>query len=268
MKANKKPLTLSIVIPAYNEEHHLKNCLNSIAGQTVQPDEVIVVDNNSTDKTKEIAQSYPFVKLISVNRQGIVYARNTGFETSNSNLIGRIDADTILPNDWIAKVHKFYAGDVHKEFTLTGGGYFYNVRAPRFNGWVQGQIAYRLIRLLMGHYSLWGSNMVLPRSVWEASKSQTCTRNDIHEDVDLGIHLNELGYKISYDESLRVGVYARRIWSERDQLKWALSRWPQTMRVHERKAWWVPTVGNIVLLKMVIPLGMAAEYISSTMGRR
>ena len=56
----KNKLTLSIVIPVFNEQRYIKACLDSIAAQTVKPDEVIVVDNNSTDKTVQIAKKYKF----------------------------------------------------------------------------------------------------------------------------------------------------------------------------------------------------------------
>src|ERR1035437_9021599 len=97
---NIKPLTLAIVIPVYNEEFYLKACLNSIAKQTVAPDEVIVVDNNSTDKSVQIAKSYKFVKLLHEKRQHQVFAQATGFNAIKSDIIGRIDADSILPPDW------------------------------------------------------------------------------------------------------------------------------------------------------------------------
>ena len=127
-----KPLafSLSIVIPAYNEENHLRACLDAIARQTVMPDEVIVVDNNSTDKTAEIAREYPFVKVLKEKRQGIVYARNRGFNAANSQFIGRIDSDTRLPRDWVGRVKCFYDDEKHLEEALTGGGYFYNVLFP------------------------------------------------------------------------------------------------------------------------------------------
>lgn len=266
--SQQKPLTLSIVIPAYNEEHHLKACLDAIAKQTVMPDEVIVVDNNSIDATSNVAKSFPFVRMLTESKQGIVFARNLGFDSVKSDLIGRIDSDTILPVNWVERVKEFYGNQAHWDHALTGGGYFYNVALPRVNGWVQGQIAYRIVRLNLGFYSLWGSNMALPAKVWREVKALTCSRNDIHEDVELGIHLNELGYKIAYKENLRVGVYARRIWSERDQLRVALKRWPQTMRVHNRKSWWVSATANALLLAVVIPYGATIDYFASVTGRR
>ena len=92
-----KTLTLSIVIPAYNEENYLRACLDSIAAQTVMPDKVIVVDNNSTDKTVALARSYDFVTLVHERQQHQSFAQATGFNLASSDIIGRIDADSILP---------------------------------------------------------------------------------------------------------------------------------------------------------------------------
>src|ERR1019366_8076903 len=92
-----KHMRVSLVIPAYNEKHHIKACLDHIASQRVVPYEVIVVDNASTDKTAAIARSYDFVTLITEKRQGVVFARDTGFNLARGDIIGRIDADTLLP---------------------------------------------------------------------------------------------------------------------------------------------------------------------------
>src|SRR5581483_7315847 len=96
-----KTLTLTIVIPVFNEEDHIAACLSAIAAQTAAPDEVIVVDNNSSDKTPQIAASYPFVRLIKARKQGVLFARNKGFDAAKSDIIGRIDADSLLPSRWV-----------------------------------------------------------------------------------------------------------------------------------------------------------------------
>src|SRR5687767_1835934 len=95
-------LRVSLVIPAYNEESHLRACLDAVAAQTVRPFEVIVVDNNSTDTTVAIARSYSFVAVMHESQQGIVYARNAGFNAARGDIIARIDADTHLSPNWIA----------------------------------------------------------------------------------------------------------------------------------------------------------------------
>ena len=102
-------LRVSLVIPVYNEESHLAACLDAIAAQTVQPFEVIVVDNNSTDQTVAIAQRYPFVRLLHEKRQGVVFARDRGFTAARGDVIGRTDGDSILAPDWVAEIHRIFA---------------------------------------------------------------------------------------------------------------------------------------------------------------
>lgn len=247
-----KALTLSIVIPAYNEEYQLEACLDSIASQTVRPDEVIIVDNNSTDATVQIAKSYSFVKVISERQQGIIYARNKGFNAARSCIIGRIDADTILPVDWVERVKDFYADEEHDTHALTGGGYFYNVIMPRFNGWVQSQFAYRWNRFITGHYILWGSNMALPRDMWRSVRKGVCIDNALHEDLDLAMHLADLGYHVNYKANVRVGVKLKRVWENRDQMASYLNRWPQSLRVHGYSLWWLGTAGNLIIQFLLV----------------
>ncbi len=97
-------LSLTIVIPVFNEEHHIKACLESIACQTIAPTEVIVVDNNCTDRTIEIAEKFNFVRVVSEKQQGRGYARTTGFNAVKTDIIGRIDADSRLDSTWVEEV--------------------------------------------------------------------------------------------------------------------------------------------------------------------
>ena len=95
-----KPLTLSIIIPVYNEEHRLRACLDAISNLELTPDQTIVVDNNSTDASAKIAESYDFVKVIKENKQGLIFARNRGFNSAKGDILARIDADSIVHTDW------------------------------------------------------------------------------------------------------------------------------------------------------------------------
>ncbi len=257
--------SISIVIPVFNDENHLKNCLESINNQTVKPDEVIVVDNNCTDNSVKVARSYPLAKVVTETKQGVAHARNAGFNASTSSIIGRIDADTILGADWVSQVLNFFSDEEHQKHALSGGCYFYNMRLPRAYGWGQGQIAFRMNRLLLGHYILFGSNMAITRYQWQDVKKEVCNENDIHEDLDLAIHLHRLGYKITYHDSLRVGVKMRRVRSHRDQLWNNLMLWPQTLRKHHLWTWVFGWLGA-VLLYCAWPLGPAMEYIARLLG--
>lgn len=252
-----KPLALSLIIPAYNEEQHLKTCLDSVAAQSVLPDEVIVVDNNSTDATRQIALSYPFVTVVTAIEQGIVFARNCGLDAGTATYLGRIDADSILPPNWVEYIRKFYENPENKHTSLTGGGRHYNTPFPRVSRWVLDILAFRMNRLVLGHHFLYGSNMVVPRVVWEQVRATVCNRNDIHEDVDIAIHIHQANFPIVYHSKFLVGVKLRRVFQDHDKLWGVLMLWPQTLRVHGNMLWvsgWLGAILLYVLTPLLYPL--------------
>lgn len=255
---------VSIVIPAYNEERHLKVSLQAISNQTQAPFEVIVVDNNSTDATVDIARQFPFVTIVQEAQKGIVYARNAGFNAATGDIIGRIDADTLLPNDWVQQVQDFYALPANKQRSLTGGCQFYNLRT----GWLTGHgynfFVHRSNRLFLGYYLPWGSNMALPRAVWKDIKNYTCLRTDVHEDIDLGLHLHNQGYQVVYLPWLRVKAVARRIMSDH-QLLWPyMLMWPRTFRAHG-----IPHIRSCcaLLTAIIVWAGSYGVYVTESIAR-
>jgi glycosyltransferase involved in cell wall biosynthesis len=259
--------TLSIIIPAFNEERLIGACLDAIATQTDMPDEVIVVDNNSTDRTAEIAESYPFVKVLREKKQGIVYARNAGYDAAKCDIIGRIDADVVIPRGWVWRVRKFYDNPRHEQCGLSGNGRPNNLRFPRMNGWLQGQIAFRVNRLLMGHYIFFGSNMAFPRKIWQQIRPDICLRTDIHEDLDLAVHFHRAGYQITYQETLRVTGRAARLITNRKDLLNNLMFWPRTLRVHYIRTWIFGWIGAVLLYGISV-LPWIFERIARLAGRK
>lgn len=228
--------TVSLVIPAYNEERYLRACLDAIARQTVRPLEVIVVDNNSTDRTAAIARAYPFVRLIAEPRQGVGFARTAGFNAARGEIIGRLDADVLLPADWVERVSAFYAQPGTSLIVLSGHLHFYNFHFSRLLGRIHFWVVQGGNRLLLGHAFPCGSNSAIPRAVWRSVASHTCQRADVHEDLDLGVHLKHGGFSI-WQMSLCNGAYIRRVTSQREELWEYLQMWPRTLRVHGSSAW-------------------------------
>lgn len=84
--------TISVVIPAYNAEKYLSETITSVLAQTIQPHEVIIVDDGSKDRTIEIANKFP-VKVICQENGGPAKARNTGINSSHGDWIAFLDAD-------------------------------------------------------------------------------------------------------------------------------------------------------------------------------
>ena len=259
---------ISIIIPAYNEERYLKRCLDSVARQAERPFEVIVIDNNSTDKTARIAEKYPFVRVLRESAQGRVYARNTGFRVARGNVLARIDADAILPVDWTQQLGKYFAQPGAMDTSWTGGAFFYNVRFPHLVSAIYNALVFRFNFLLIGHPTLWGSNMALPKVLWAEARADVCLRNDVHEDLDLAIHLRRHGRQIHYDRHVKTHVQLRRVHANHHELWDYLQMWPRTLRTHGFKTWPVCWLFGDVLLYAASPLFSISERIARLFGRK
>lgn len=91
-------------MPVYNYARYLEEALDSLMAQTVPPDEIIVVDDGSTDNPKEICDRYP-VKYIYKENGGLASARNRGIQEATSEYVFSFDADDLLRPDTI-KIYK------------------------------------------------------------------------------------------------------------------------------------------------------------------
>jgi len=98
---------ISVIIPVYNEEKYIEKCLHSLKKQSCKNFELIVVNNNSTDRSAEIAKKFT-KKVLNCKKQGISAARNYGAQKANGDILCFIDADAILDKDWISKVAKSF----------------------------------------------------------------------------------------------------------------------------------------------------------------
>jgi len=88
--------SVSVVIPTYNRVHLLERALDSVLGQTLAADEIIVVDDGSTDNTVSTLKSlHPEVKLIQQDNLGVSAARNTGISAARHDWIALLDSDDV-----------------------------------------------------------------------------------------------------------------------------------------------------------------------------
>ena len=97
---------LSIVIPTLNEEKYLPKLLNCLKNQSYKNFEIIIVDANSEDKTKEVAsklkESFK-IKIINSEKRNPGYQRNLGLKNAINERVLFLDADTKIPNDFLKK---------------------------------------------------------------------------------------------------------------------------------------------------------------------
>ena len=93
---------ISFIIPCYNEEKYIRDCIRSIKREAscLPHYEIIVVDNNCTDDTVLIAMQEE-ITVVSEHQKGVVFARQKGYEIAQYDLIANIDADSRLCKDWV-----------------------------------------------------------------------------------------------------------------------------------------------------------------------
>lgn len=94
---------ISLVIPTYNEEKYLPKLFKSLDKSEIYPDEIIIVDDNSEDKTREIAISYGAI-VINVNKRNIGYARKIGMLMAKNDILVSGSADMIVDRYWLSKI--------------------------------------------------------------------------------------------------------------------------------------------------------------------
>ncbi len=103
----KEPL-VSIIIPIYNVEKHLKKCLDSVLSQTYRNIEIILIDDGSTDNSGYIADEYSRhndnISVIHTNNGGLSRARNIGIKSASGQWISFIDSDDYVSRDFISKL--------------------------------------------------------------------------------------------------------------------------------------------------------------------
>lgn len=206
---------ISILIPAYNEENYIDNCLKVLT-QINYPDyEIIVCDNNSTDNTPTIVKKYPKVILVHETNKGTNAARQRAFSVSTGEIVATIDADSIplSTEDWIYRALKHFENqDV---VAVSGicrfdGNYWYT----SLIFWLQKSFIFRFIhffihKVLKKYALMFGSNAWYRR---DALIKVNGFRSDIAfwgDDAHTGEMLTRVG-SIIYDPSIIVTTSSRR----------------------------------------------------------
>ena len=99
-------IDVSVIVPFYNAESHLESCIEALLTQSYSRSryEVILVDNNSTDRSAEIVRRHPRIRLLSEGSQGAYAARNRGVAAARSSLLAFTDADCMPHPEWLQRI--------------------------------------------------------------------------------------------------------------------------------------------------------------------
>ncbi len=211
-------MKLSIVIPAYNEEKNIDECLACVEREIGRSTdiEVIVVNNASTDSTRERVLTHPSVILVDEPQKGIVHARAAGYAKSSGALIANIDADSRMPEGWITRVrHEF----MDEQLMALSGPYIY-YDAPLYIRfftrifYIAGYIINVFNKVFFKNASmLQGGNYVLRRTALERIGGYDTSIAFYGEDSDIGRRVSEIG-KVKWTFSFPMKTSGRRLMKE------------------------------------------------------
>ncbi|HKE84646.1 MAG TPA: glycosyltransferase family 2 protein [Vicinamibacterales bacterium] len=99
---------MSVIVCAHNEALYIGPCLHSLLAQTRQPDEIIVINNASTDETRAVAEQIPSVRVVDEPRKGLVVARETGRKKATGDVLVYLDADCRAPLRWLELIERHF----------------------------------------------------------------------------------------------------------------------------------------------------------------
>lgn len=200
-------MRLSVVIPAYNEERYIGRLLTSLQQQTYKkPFEIIVVDNNSTDKTAQIAKSFG-VRVVKEKNRGYAHACNRGFFEAKGKIIARADADHVVPPTWLEKIVEKFEKD---KKLIAVGGPIYPLESSMLENllYYPSQLSWMYMLKLCGRGFLFPNMAVLRKKFLECGGFDTTVK--FGEDTNLCYRLKKLG-KVTLFPSMYAYSSVRRL---------------------------------------------------------
>ena len=195
-------LNISLYIPVYNGESTIESVLKSALQLDPGADEIIIIDDGSNDKTKEILKKYENrIKIIkNETNQGLGFSRNLAISKSKHQLVASIDADVEPEKKWLLKLY-----ETQKKFdsAICGGRLFEKYKDKNiYNMWrhihgTQNPFSDKIIENLGDTVS--GSNTLLNKEVWSNVGGYLNQYKTNGEDVTFCRKLVISKYKISYN---------------------------------------------------------------------
>lgn len=213
-------MKISFVIPAYNEEKIIPKCLESIKralSEGTYDAEIIVVNNASTDRTKEVASRIEGVRVVDEPHKGLTWARQAGYNASSGDIIANVDSDTMLTHEWLPTVMKEF-GKNPKLVALSGPFIYYDlpsfVRALVKIFYAFGYVLYFINqRILHAGAMLQGGNFVVRRTALEKIGGYDTSIAFYGEDTDVAKRISKVGF-VKWTFRLPILASGRRLQQE------------------------------------------------------
>lgn len=198
-------MTISVIVCAHNEERFLAACLHSLLAQSRLPDEILLINNASSDRTGMVAAAIPGVKVVDEDRKGLVVARERGRQEALGDLLVYVDADCRAPLTWLERIAARFEGD-DDLLALSGNYRFYDwdwwgrtlLRAYDFT---LGPATHILVKYVLRiGVVFYGGNFAVRREALDRISGFDTSIEFHGEDTNLGRRLSRVGnVELRYD---------------------------------------------------------------------
>lgn len=202
---------ISVIIPLYNKEKHIKDTLESLCGQTYTDFEAIVVDDGSTDCSAEIVKAYddPRIHLFSKANEGVSLTRNFGVEKANTSLVAFLDADDLWAAEHLETLAKLKSSlpDAGLYATAYQKSYAHGITLPvdtplqnKEDGWM-GYVDDFFEASLIDCIA-WTSAVAIPKAIFKKLRGfDARITHGAGEDTDLWVRI-ALSHKVAYTNTI------------------------------------------------------------------
>lgn len=190
-------MKIALYIPCFNAEKTIQDCLGAVFSQERPADDVLIVDDGSTDMTVELAKKYPVRIIRHAQNLGLAAARNNAIKHTDAEFIASLDSDCQPDKDWLRYLAKRIklsnvAGAGGKTVEADTSGVFDNWRSVHMRQhWGDAQIT--------NPPFLFGSNTLFRRDLLLAGGSYSEEYKNNYEDVDISNRLRKKGYSLFYE---------------------------------------------------------------------
>jgi glycosyltransferase involved in cell wall biosynthesis len=225
---------VAVIVCAHNERASIEACVRSLTAQTRRPDDILVIDNASTDGTGALAASVPGVRVVREPRKGLVRARETGRREARGDLLLYTDADCRAPRWWVERVAERF--ERRPDMVALSGTYrFHDWHAAgraliRAYDWTLAPVTHVVLKYVVRQgVVFYGGNFAVRRVALDAIGGFDTSIEFHGEDTNLGRRLARAGNVVLSDRcwvytSARryramgtwavIRLYVRNFWSE------------------------------------------------------
>ena len=174
---------VSIYIPAFNAEKTIEYSIKSVQDQSLAFDEIIIVDDHSTDNTSKIVKKFHNIKLITNSKNmGLGFNRNLAIKNCKNEIVAAIDSDVVLDKFWLENILKTFEKD---KITMSGGKMIEKNVDNKFNSWRSRYYSQNWgDKNILNPPFLYGCNTIQNKSIWNKINGYDEKMLTNGEDVD------------------------------------------------------------------------------------